>query len=347
MKKLIVLLLLLLFSSASAQEAVYTPPYGEETVLSGLALTPVQQALAEALYGPVFCHQPHIELPEDTRYDDAAAAMRSLTQDYPELFHLGRHCTIGYYLNEPDLAAYVTPQYRLSAGEAAALREDLYRLCARIIADTQDPLALHDRLCAAAAYAPGDTELQHTAPGTLLTGAGTCEGYSQALTLLYRMAGIPCGMVTGTALTTAGETLPHAWNIARLNGACTFIDVTWADQDAAGVITRWYYGLSTAQMAADHTPDAAMCLPDCGEQANWHAQHGFLAHTAADVDAALQRLHATGSVDLRITDAALYAAISQDFPAWLADFNHRHPTAPITDYTLMRCEPQHCLLIRK
>lgn len=258
------LLAILLISLLPLNAQALTLPYSEETILSVLDMTDAQRALADFLYTPVFNMEARIELPQGTAYDDVSAAMGCLMQDYPELFHLGRDYVIGYYRDTPQYASWVEPQYRLSAEEAAAARALLYAKTYLIADASADALALHDHLCSLVTYG-GDTELRHTAAGTLLDGQATCEGYAQALTLLYRMAGIPCGVITGAAVDTAGVSERHAWCIADVDGF-TLIDPTWNDQDALGMVLHWYYGLSTEQMAADHTPDAEQTLPHCSSR---------------------------------------------------------------------------------
>lgn len=258
MQKALAILLIFLLP---LQSAALTLPYSGETVLSVLDMTEAQHTLAEFLYTPVFNMESRIGLPEGTAYDDVTAAMACLMQDYPELFHLGKDYTIGYYRDTPQFASWVEPQYRMSADEAGQARALLYAQAYLIADASADAAALHDHLCRLVTYG-GDTELRHTAVGALLEGTATCEGYVQALTLLYRMAGIPCGVITGTAVDSAGTSGRHSWCIADIGGF-TLIDPTWNDQDALGMILHWYYGLSGEQMGADHTPDAGQTVPLC------------------------------------------------------------------------------------
>lgn len=247
--RLFILILALLLSAAQAEPLVL--PYGAETVLSAVDLSAEQRALADFLYAPVFRHEQRILLPRGTAYDDVSAAMNCLTQDYPELFHLRVKYAVGYYRDTPDEAAWVEPTYRMTADEAASLRAALYREAYLIAAENPTLLALHDALCERTVYG-GSDEMRHTAVGAILMGEAQCEGYAQAMTLISRMAGIPCGVVTGMADTSDGRTEPHAWNIALLDGVEVYIDATWDDQDALGLIGHWYFALTAEEIAADH-----------------------------------------------------------------------------------------------
>lgn len=344
MKKRLLLLLLGLLLPLAARAV--TLPYAPDTVLSVLEMTDVQRTLADFLYTPVFNMDGHIDLPKGTAYDDVSAAMNCLMQDYPELFHLGKDYVIGYYRDTPEFAAWVEPQYRMSAEEAAAARAVLYAQ-AYLIADAcPDALALHDRLCSMVTYG-GDTDLRHTAAGALLEGRATCEGYAQAMTLLFRLKGVPCGVITGMAEDSAGVSERHSWCIADIGGY-TLIDPTWNDQDALGLNTHWYYGLSSGEMSADHSLDAGQRIPLCGTHANWHGMHGYILSSAEDADAAILRLVQGETVNLRIPDEALYRALTEDAHAFLDGYNQRHPQdAFYGAYSLTECDAQQCIILRR
>ena len=236
MKRLTALLALLAMLFALPARAELPLVYPAETVISVMRLTDAQRRLADYLYAPVLAGEEKIDLPKGTRYDDVGVAMQSLMLNYPELFHLDRTYTISYWQNEPDMAVSVSPAYRMNAWDASAIRQQLYGEALKLIAQDASPLGLHDALVARVSYG-GSTEMRHTAAGALLEGLATCEGYAQALTLLYRMAGIPCGIVTGTAVDAHGRADRHAWNIADIDDYC-LIDATWNDQEHLGLNTH-------------------------------------------------------------------------------------------------------------
>ena len=344
MRKLLLCLIFMLCLPIAA--GALTLPYPEGTVLSVQVLTEAQSALVETLYTPIFNMEENIALPKGTRYEDAEAAMTALTRDYPELFHLGRNYSLSYYAHAPEYATAVIPQYRMSAEEAAAKRAELYAAAYLAVAQNADPLALHDHICAVVSYG-GETEMAHTAVGALLEGQATCEGYAQALTLLYRMAGIPCGIVTGTAVDAHGRADRHAWNIADIDGYC-LIDATWNDQEHLGLNTHWYYGLSTGQMAADHTPDPELRVPLCTGEANWHDRHGYIIHDADQADRFIRRLVAGETINLRMPERTMYTALTDDFSTWLEHYNERNPDAPFYGSYSMTCsDAQQCIILQR
>ena len=342
MRKLLALILLL--SMVTSCASAMTLPYAESTVLSVLDLTPAQQELAEYLYTPVFNGQTSIDLPKNTLYDDVSAAMGALMQDYPEMFHLGKNFTIRYYQHQPEYAISVEPQYRMGQTEAASLRTQLYTQAYLLMDSANTVEELHD-LMLQRVYYGGATEMRHTAVGVLLQGVATCEGYAQALTLLYRMGGIPCGMISGTAVDANGEAGRHSWNIARM-GTYTLIDATWNDQDQMGLNTHWYYGLSTSQMGKDHVPDADQALPVCTEQSNWHLVRGYVVNTKADADAAIARLVDGEVVNVRIPSWQLYQQLALNTYGYISDYNARNPRGGFYgSYSVTMSDAQQCLII--
>lgn len=344
MRKLLVWLLVLLLPAgwASAQSP---RPYTGETVLSVLALTSAQRELVEYLYQPVLEGETRIDLPSGTRYDDVAPAISCLIQDYPEMFHLARSYSIGYWQNRPDEAAYVQLSYLMGAEESHIMRSRLYTRAKELVRSHPSPQKLHDLLLERVSYG-GDVDLRHTAAGALLQGMATCEGYAQALTLLFRMGGIPCGIVSGNAVDDQGRTERHSWNIARIGGGYTLIDATWNDQDRIGLNTHWYYGLSTRQMGADHFPDADQALPVCTDLNNWHSVRGCVLHTQAEADAAIRRLISGETINVRIPSWQLYQQLAIDTYAYLEDYNARHPGQGFYGaYRMTRSDVQQCLIL--
>ncbi len=342
MRKILAFLLLL---TIPLHAAALTLPYAEETILSVLDMTDAQRALADSLYTPVFNMETRIDLPKGTPYKDVSAAMVCLMQDYPELFHLGKDYTIGYYRDAPDTAVWLEPAYRMSAEEAAQARAVLYAQAYLIADASADAEALHDQLCSLVTYG-GETELRHTAVGALIEGQATCEGYAQAMTLLFRMKGIPCGVITGTATDASGVSERHSWCIADVDDL-TLIDPTWNDQDALGLNTHWYYGLSTGQMAADHTPDAGQDVPLCDAHANWHDRHGYNVSWADQADTFIRRLVAGETINLR-ADGIMYVALTDDLSTWLEHYNERNPDAPFYgSYSLTKCDAQQCIILQR
>ncbi|MBE5768911.1 MAG: hypothetical protein E7333_04865 [Clostridiales bacterium] len=321
---LLIFALLLCLMAVSAAQALDTP-YDPATVCHTLSLTDRQMALVEYLYPRVTAGEEDITLPEGTAFDDVSPALRALGLDFPELIHLGSQWTTHYYRSAPDVAVSVTVQYRMNQQAYHRALTDMMNIARAMAAPGENQVEtaelLHDRLCERVSYARGEGD--HTAYEALVTGRAACEGYSKALALLYRLAGIPCGVVTGEAVDESENVEGHAWNVAKVAGAWMLLDATWNDQDKENLNTHWYYGLSDEQMARDHTPVADSALPLCPEcSINWHERRGLIVRTEKDLFRALKALvRQQQPVSLRFADADEYTRFTLDLSGALTRYN--------------------------
>ena len=89
----------------------------------------------------------------------------------------------------------------------------------------------------------------YTMQGLLLKGRAVCAGYTQTFSEFMRSLGIACKEVSGT-----GNGGNHAWNMVKVNGKWSWIDVTWDDPvpDTKGQILYNYFMLSDKELKKDH-----------------------------------------------------------------------------------------------
>ena len=188
-----------------------------------------------------------------------------------------------------------------------------------------------------------------TAKGALLDGLSNCVGYAKTLMLLYRTAGIPCGYVHGSTGTNRSGTPTHAWNIACIDGKYTLIDATWSDQDKAGYVTHFYYGLSDDQMAGDHQLSSEAKLPACTDHVNWHRLHGCYVRTQEEACTMLRSHLRKGDklISLRFADDAVYQTIGRDIPAFIRACNAASKAGERLNcaYSYAQEDSQRCLII--
>ncbi len=96
--------------------------------------------------------------------------------------------------------------------------------------------------------------------GALVKGECVCEGFAHAYKLICDRLHLASIIVTGTGHLPDGSTQLHAWNITRINGITTHIDVTW--DTIFGVGAYDYFNLTDDEIAADHDFDRGM-YPTC------------------------------------------------------------------------------------
>ena len=188
------------------------------------------------------------------------------------------------------------------------MRKQLLETAQSWVDENSDPLALYERLVQNTTYSP-DSMWQHTAVGALLYGEATCTGYAQAISLLYRLAGIPCATIIGEASDTSGETGLHAWNVTNFG----FLDATWG---AAfdGHVFHSNYAMGEADMSIDHTPNRGYTFPDLSGVPNYYQAHGLYVSTEQELLTQLMRLVDGETVEIQLSPDlyARYAAAMKD-----------------------------------
>ena len=306
-------------------------PYDPDLLLWYPALTAEQQALFDLCYAAAAQGETVVQLPQGSGYDDVCAAMDALLKDCPELSWLSRYYGVRYYQQQPQTATQVTLRFNGQAGETAHVK------AAQALADAaagdgawERALAIHDALCQAVSYEAGDRA--NDAYGALVQGRAVCDGYAGAYALICRLAGIRCGVITGTAVDEAGAASNHAWNLVDFGDAAMLVDVTWDDQEGLHRVEHSYFGLTDAWMSADHQEESALPRPPCQAEAlNWHVRQGLAL--GAMEEAALQawwesrltllRDGGASTVEARFLDEATFGLFLAKREEWLDGNNAR------------------------
>lgn len=315
----------------SAARAVPDTPYDPDLMLWYPVLTAEQQRIFDLCYRAAAQGQETVQLPQGSSYTDACVAMDALLRDCPELSWLDRYYAVRYYQQSPDEATQISLRINGSAGESAHLAAAAELAAGAQAVDAWKlALNLHDALCEAVVY--GEGARAHDAYGALAEGQAVCEGYAGAYALACRLAGIRCGVVTGTATDGEGGLMNHAWNLVDFGGSAMLVDVTWDDQDSLGRIEHSYFGLTDAWAAADHFEESALARPPCqDEELNWHARQGMTLgameipalHSWWEERLMLLRDGGVRTVEARFLDEDTFHAFLTYQDSWLEEFNQR------------------------
>ena len=351
MRKVLMILTLLLLLGGTARTET-APPYARMLIPGYMLLNDAQQTLFEEAYAAAAAGVTNVEVPESMAYEDAAAAMNLLLTECPELCALADSCRILYARSRPEKATGVELAYARPLDTQDTLLAAARAMAAQAEGSAWErELALHDALCRAAVY-DLDAPNQSTAYGALVDGRAGCSGYARALTLLCRLAGIPCQTVSGTAASNGAEER-HTWCVLDIGGAFTLTDPTWDDQDKAGLISYCFFNLTDGQMAADHTPDAGtLTLPCTDESLSWYARSGMLVpaeerEARLVIDRAMERMMLEGgNMSLRFDSAEAAEAFADGVSAWIDRYNRRHPEAPYAGSWATLYRPtQNCVTV--
>ena len=252
----------------------------------------------------------------------------ALLNDNPELFFLGRTCTLEEFTFRYD---YFVPEYTLTASEYSDHLTGLIAKSKKILStvtDINDPwlteLEIHDyiiRNCEYKLNDDGSDFLVSTAYGALMNGLAACEGYSKGTKLLLDMAGVQCAVVSGDATNSDGKTVKHMWNAVCLNEKWYYLDCTWDDpvSEKAGNIPNYsYFNLTTDMISSTHGSFSYDF--DCTSiEENYHVKNGtyFTEYSRSSekkvTDIIIDSVEkGDGRIELRFADKKSYDSAMDD-----------------------------------
>jgi len=196
---------------------------------------------------------------------DMQKILRYVLLDNPGYFYLNKSCVV---IKQTPMYIQLCFQYDYTRAEAEALdgglKEQIAGFMSEHITPGMSPLAkqleVHKYLQSTVTPQQGDTDRDsYSVVGALLRRSCVCEGFAKGYKLLCDYLKIASIVVTGEALWEGGR-VPHAWNITRIKNVTAHSDITW--DTIAGVGSYDYFNLCDADMAADHSFDAAL-YPKC------------------------------------------------------------------------------------
>ena len=126
-------------------------------------------------------------------------------------------------------------------------------------------LGTYDRCYWLLAYGEKGNAQSHTILGCFLPNnhISVCEGISKGFKFLCDGIGIPCIVVTGTALDSSRSRGGHAWNLVSVNGKYRHLDVTGELTRAKrqGIAPRDGYLHTDSEMRENHYQWNATLVP--------------------------------------------------------------------------------------
>lgn len=116
--------------------------------------------------------------------------------------------------------------------------------------DLEKEKAIHDLLCHHVTYRINQTKTRmdsDSAIGAILDGVADCDGYADAFYLLGSLSGLEVRYLNGDSRSEnerfrssqSSKTNSHAWNMVKIYGKWTMLDVTWDDE--CGVGDNYHY----------------------------------------------------------------------------------------------------------
>ncbi|HOO25459.1 MAG TPA: transglutaminase-like domain-containing protein [Clostridiales bacterium] len=214
--------------------------------------------------------------------DELLTMYEALLYDNPELFFLGRKCTI----TTKGTKSYFNPEYLMSAEEYEQKRQELDTVKENILKDMprgddfETELFVHDTVIGLCSYSSTGNENENTVYGALVEGKAACEGYSKSAKMFLDLAGVESQVLTGNAKNAQGGYEPHMWNIVKIDGDYYHLDLTWDDPVTVGKDEDYdpihaYFNLKDSEIAATHEDFSSLnaCIAN---EANFFVRKGLM-----------------------------------------------------------------------
>ncbi len=207
----------------------------------------------------IYAMPERIEVPA-INADQLDRVFSAILMDNPDLFFLGRKCT----LTSEMLKTYCAPEYIITREEYSAQLEEVEQAKQKIVSSLSAPddewqteLEIHDYIIDNITYELSEPRLVCSSVyGALVNGRAACEGYSRAAKLLFDEVGIESTLVSGIATSEDGEEGLHMWNAVKINGDFYYLDCTWDDpvgDDGEEIKSYSYFNVSTKMISKTHS----------------------------------------------------------------------------------------------
>lgn len=123
--------------------------------------------------------------------------------------------------------------------------------------DYEKVKSIHDYIILNTAYDTRESlpNASYHPEGCLLNKTSVCQGYAETFSLFMNVLNIKNNFITGSATSSDGQTISHAWNSVLLDGKWYMLDLTWDDPvpDAKGYVRYDYFLRTDSFFKKDHT----------------------------------------------------------------------------------------------
>jgi len=280
------------------------PVRDQYAIQQGIArfyLSEERQLIYDAMYLAISEGSERVTLPVDGYIDnDVEVVLISILNDCPQFFYVD-YSDCSYAIDDRGLTILIS--YLYSGAELERMQKELNSRIKSLVDATvvlglsseyQKAVYLHDAIAEMCEY---DKSLNgkniHNAYGALVSQLAVCDGYAHAYQLVLEELGIECHYVTGEARGPHGAE-GHAWNIVKLDGVYTTIDLTWNDIDSymfeefiapsKDITSHIYFGISEDEMKQTHRIDEKYIYPlPIAEDRNWFSYYGLVGLSIEEI----------------------------------------------------------------
>lgn len=197
---------------------------------------------------------------------EISRTFEAFINDFPQYFWISAHYQFGTTEKSTVIQLYSEISPEVCTEKIKELEKEVSEILDGMdvsLSDLQRELFLYRAILERCVYDDTSPDWEsYTLYGALVDGSAVCEGYARAVQQLFRLAGIPCRVVSGTA---EGEL--HMWNLVEIGGEWYHLDATWGD--SSPLSTYFYFNLTDEAIRWDHTISTEGLPPCESEEANY------------------------------------------------------------------------------
>ena len=280
------------------------------------ALTQSQRAVYREMLVCLRAGRDTFDVQEPCRSEDVFAALSALEYDHPELFWVTGAAKLTTMTCGASVRRTIALTTEYPLDQVPGLKRRIDRVTRGFAETLPRNASSYEKVRAAYEFVIRNTSYDDDAAhdqsmaAALLDHRAVCAGYAKAFCHLLRSVDVPCGCVQGMA-SSGGVSGPHLWNIVRIDGVYTHVDVTWgvreasrdAGRERAGGISYGYLCVTTDEVLRSRTMGEGQVLPRCTSRAyDWFGRRGLLLDTfsAGSFDGLLARAAAQSARELAV-----------------------------------------------
>lgn len=194
----------------------------------------------------------------------------NIQDDHPELFYLPCKVEINQLVSAFSKSNSLKIKNLYDKTEIARRSSRIRAICETLRTQTQGKTdieiecAICDYLTENTVY-KRDENYNQNASSALIDKAAQCSGIAHATKLLCDCCGLECIVVRGDGKNDNGKIEPHMWNIVKINGQYTHLDVTFMIGSNRGKVKPYRYAwvnYSDEEVADDRVWDRSV-MPRC------------------------------------------------------------------------------------
>ena len=209
--------------------------------------------------------------------DTLKKAYDCLMLDHPELFWSNSFTYVTSYVNNAISGHSVEFEYTKTRAEIEQANEEISQALVEIVQEIGSVEPSYETVRKVYVWTVENcqydkTNMDQSLYSVLVKRSGVCASFSKAFEFILQCLGIPCVSVNGRLKQGSGllgsSNLGHEWNLVKINGSWTHVDITSAVSlySSTGSLNYDYFCCTTDFIQSTHIIDNVIEIPTCDDE---------------------------------------------------------------------------------